>query len=90
MLSIEDIFISAYDVNTVVVEISVEQRSAENAIRVDTEARMASLGITGLKYIELFGGSNNAVPLPSGSRIKAGDTFLSKLQERAEILTVKI
>ena len=64
---IEDIFISADDVNTVVVEISVEQRSAENAIRVDTEARMASLGITGLKYIELFGGSNDAAKLPSGS-----------------------
>ena len=33
---IEDIYISSEDVNTVVVEISVEQRSAENAIRVDT------------------------------------------------------
>ena len=87
---IEDIYISADDVNTVVVEISVERRSAENAIRVDTEARMASLGITGLKYIELFGGSNDAAPLPSGSRIKAGDTFFSNLQERAEILTVKV
>ena len=87
---IEDIYISAEDVNTVVVEISVEQRSAENAIRVDTEARMASLGITGLKYIELYGGSNEAAPLPSGSPIKAGDTFFSNLQERAEVLTVKI
>jgi len=87
---IEDIYISAEDVNTVVVEISVEQRSAENAIRVDTKARMASLGITGLKYIELYGGSNEAAPLPSGSPIRAGDTFFSNLQERAEVLTVKI
>jgi phospholipid/cholesterol/gamma-HCH transport system substrate-binding protein len=87
---IEDIRISPTDVSTVVVEISIERRSAENAIRVDTEARMASLGITGLKYIELFGGSNDAAPLPTGSRIRASDTFFSNLQERAEVLTVKV
>ncbi len=87
---IEDIFISPDDVSTVVVEISVEQRNAENAIRTDTEARMASLGITGLKYIELFGGSNKAALLPPGSRIKASDTFFSNLQERAEVLSTKV
>ncbi len=87
---IEDIYISPDDVSTVIVEISVERRSAENAIRVDTEARMASLGITGLKYIELFGGSNGAEVLPSGSRIRASETFFSNLQERAEALSVKV
>lgn len=87
---IEDIFISPDDVSTVVVEISVEQRNAENAIRTDTEARMASLGITGLKYIELFGGSNAAAFLPPSSRIKASDTFLTNLEERAEVLSAKI
>ena len=73
--SIEDIYISAEDVNTVVVEISVEQRSAENAIRVDTEARMASLGITGLKYIELFGGSNDAARYPPGLASRQATRF---------------
>lgn len=87
---IEDIAISPDDLAKVVVEISVEQRKTKNAIRTDTEARMASLGITGLKYIELFGGSNRAAILPPGSSIAASETFFSNLQERAEVLSSKI
>ena len=87
---VEDIFISPKDVNTVVIQISVEPRSAENALRIDTKARMASLGITGLKYIELYGGSNSAKVLQPGSRIQSGETFFGNLQERAEALSVKI
>ena len=87
---IEDIAISPEDLAKVVVEISVEQRRAKNAIRIDTEARMASLGITGLKYIELFGGSNAADLLPPESIIVASETFFSNLQERAEVLSAKI
>ena len=51
---VEDIFISPNDVNTVIIELSVHTRSAENALRIDTKARMASLGITGLKYLSLI------------------------------------
>lgn len=87
---IEDIAISPDDLAKVVVEISVERRKTQNAIRTDTEARMASLGITGLKYIELFGGSNRAAILTPGSSIAASETFFSNLQERAEILSSKI
>lgn len=87
---VEDIFISPDDLAKVVVEISVERRRAENAIRTDTEAHMASLGITGLKYIELFGGSQDAEILPPGSKIAASETFFSNLQERAEVLSIKI
>ena len=87
---IENIAISPDDLAKVVVEISIERRKAENAIRTDTEARMASLGITGLKYIELFGGSDSAAILPPGSSIAASETFFSNLQERAEVLSSKI
>ena len=61
---VEDIAIAQDNLATVIVEISVERRLAENAIRTDTQARMASLGLTGLKYIELFGGSDDAPVLP--------------------------
>ena len=87
---VEDIAIAPDDLATVVVEISVERRLAENAIRIDTQARMASLGITGLKYIELFGGSNDAPGLAPGSKIAAGETFFSSMQERAEVLSSKV
>ena len=87
---VEDIAISPDDLTTVVVEISVERRLAENAIRTDTQARIASLGITGLKYIELLGGSNDAPVLAPGAKIDAGETFFSTMQERAEVLTSKV
>ena len=87
---IENIAISPDDLAKVVVEISIERRKAENAMRTDTQARMASLGITGLKYIELFGGSDSAAILPPGSSIAASETFFSNLQERAEVLSSKI
>ena len=87
---IEDISIAPDDLATVVVEISIDKERAENAIRTDTEARMASLGITGLKYIELFGGSDAAQVLSPGATIAASETFFSNLQERAEVLSNKI
>ena len=87
---IEDISIAPDDLATVVVEISIDKERAENAIRTDTEARMASLGITGLKYIELFGGSDAAQVLAPGATIAASETFFSNLQERAEVLSSKI
>ena len=87
---IEGIAISPDDLAKVVVEITVERRKAENAIRNDTQARMASLGITGLKYIELFGGSASSEILRPGSSIAASETFFSNLQERAEVLSSKI
>ena len=87
---IEDISIASDDLATVVVEISIDRERAENAIRTDTEARMASLGITGLKYIELFGGSDDAQVLSPGATIAASETFFSTLQERAEVLSSKI
>ncbi|MCY3667782.1 MAG: MlaD family protein [Gemmatimonadetes bacterium] len=87
---VEDIAIAQDNLATVVIEISVERRLAENAIRTDTQARMASLGLTGLKYIELFGGSDDAAVLPPGSTIVADETFFSSMQERAEVLSAKV
>lgn len=87
---VEDIAIAQDNLATVVIEISVERRLAENAIRTDTQARMASLGITGLKYIELFGGSDDALVLPPKSTIVADETFFSSMQERAEVLSAKV
>ena len=77
------------DISTVIVEISVEPKMA-SAIREDTEAVLAGQGITGIKHIELVAGSSNAAILPPGSTIRVGDTFLSDIDRRAEVLTRKI
>ncbi len=87
---VENIAIAQDNIATVVIEISVERRLAKNAIRTDTQARMASLGLTGLKYIELFGGSDDAPVSPRGATIVADETFFGSMQERAEVLSAKV
>jgi phospholipid/cholesterol/gamma-HCH transport system substrate-binding protein len=74
----------------VLVEIAIDPKLLPNAIRADTRASMASQGITGLKYIELVAGSQEASVLPPGSRIQPNESFLSTIDERAEILTAKV
>lgn len=87
---VEDTYISPSDIGTVVVEVSLEPGSVSGAIRTDTRAVIHNLGITGLKYIDLVPGSNDAAPLPPGSLIQAGETFLSDIDRQAEILTNKV
>jgi phospholipid/cholesterol/gamma-HCH transport system substrate-binding protein len=86
---VEDRSISPEDFTIVVVEISVRPDMA-NAIRTDTQARLSSQGITGIKQIELIAGSREAELLPPGSKIQVGETFLSDLDQRAQVLTNKI
>ncbi|MBI2505263.1 MAG: MCE family protein [Candidatus Latescibacteria bacterium] len=87
---VEEVRISREDVTTVLVEISVDPQLLPNAIRADTRASMANQGITGLKYIELVAGSQQAPVLPPGSRIQPNESFLSTIDERAEVLTAKV
>lgn len=87
---VEEVRISREDVTTVLVEISVDPQLLPNAIRADTRASMANQGITGLKYIELVAGTQDAPVLPPGSRIQPNESFLSTIDERAEVLTAKV
>lgn len=55
-------------------------------IRTDTTATLQFAGITGLKTIDLRGGSAGAPRLPSGSTIATGETTLDKFERTAESL----
>lgn len=55
-------------------------------VRADTRAILQFAGITGLKVIDLRGGSPGSPALPPGSTIAAGETILEKLEQRAEDL----
>ncbi len=87
---VERTYISTKDLTTVVVEISLEVDKITNVIRVNTEANLRSQGITGIKYIELLAGTPDAELLPAGSRIRASDSFLANLEEKADLLTQKV
>ena len=87
---VEKISVSPDDLGVIVVKISVERDKIPNVIREDTEARLHTIGITGLKYVELMAGSQDSPVLPVNSRIKYSPTFLSEIDERAEVLANKV
>jgi len=74
------------DISMVEVTISV---SRGTPIKTDTEATIASVGITGLRYIELSSGTVEARDLPSGSTITGTESLLSAMTGTAETAVVK-
>jgi phospholipid/cholesterol/gamma-HCH transport system substrate-binding protein len=72
--------LSPQDMRRVRVAIDINEGTP---VRTDTRAILQFAGITGLKVIDLRGGSYAAPELPAGSTIAVGETLLDKLQDRA-------
>lgn len=79
--TVEDLEIPADDITKVEVEIGVKEGTP---VRTDTKARLRSVGITGLMYVELYGGTAGAKPLAVGGRIESEVSLLESLSGRAE------
>jgi phospholipid/cholesterol/gamma-HCH transport system substrate-binding protein len=77
---VADITLPPDDLTKVRVVIEVKQGTP---IHVDTRAMLQYAGITGLKTIDLHGGSPSSPKLPAGGTIVTGETILDKLQSRA-------
>lgn len=85
--TVESIRISPKNVEVVEVRISVDPKTP---IKTDNVAVMNMQGITGLKFIELKGGTRDAKQLPPGSEIQTGQTVLDQLADDAMDITEKI
>lgn len=83
---VEDIYIDPENIEDLIIKISVNDKVP---IKEDTEAVMALIGITGLKLIELRGGTNEAKRLPPESEIKPGLSLVESISGKAEILAQK-
>ena len=59
-------------------------------IKADTVAYMNMQGITGLKFVELKGGTEAAERLPPGNEIEAGTSTLQELTGRATDISLKV
>lgn len=59
-------------------------------VKTDTEAVLTSMGITGLKFVELAGGSDETALVPPGGTIKAGHSFMGSMEGKAEDIAVKV
>lgn len=85
--TIKNIDFDADDVNKVVVTISI---SPGTPVKEDAQANIEAIGITGLKMIEIRGGSNEARLLNSGEFIRAGGSITEEITGKAEIIAEKI
>jgi len=84
---VEEIKIVPDDVTKVRVKISVSEGTP---VKTDTEAHLVLVGITGLKIVELTGGSNETLLLKPGSEILPGVSILDNISGKAEVMAEKL
>ena len=84
---VEDIRINPRDVTKVILKISIQ---AGTPIKENTEAVLVFMGITGVKAMELRGGTNQARTLKPGSYIKSAVSVIDDMSDRAISLVDKI
>ena len=84
--TISSIHIDPKDINSIIVELAVEPGTP---IKNDTRADIVTMGITGLKAIEIRGGSNEARLLRNGEYIKAGASTTEEITGKANIIAEK-
>jgi len=85
--TIEDIRIDPKDVSRIIIKVGLKPGTP---VKVDARADIASIGITGLKMIEIRGGSNEAPLLKPGSFIPPGSSITEEITGKAEIIAEKL
>jgi len=84
--SISNISIDPQDVNSIILELALNPGTP---IKKDAYADIVSMGITGLKTIEIRGGSNQAEFLRIGEFIKAGTSATEDITGKATAIAEK-
>jgi phospholipid/cholesterol/gamma-HCH transport system substrate-binding protein len=84
---VEKISYDASDLTKVRVAFKVQ---ADFPMKADMYATTGLLGITGLKYIEIMGGSNAAPTLKNNSEIPTRTSLISSISGKAEAIAAKV
>ncbi len=85
---ITEISVDTSDVQKIIVHFAVKHGTP---IKQDMEANLAGgLNITGLKNIEITGGSNHSPNVPLGGELKAGISQITKITGQAEAIAMKV
>ena len=85
--TVRDIKIDPENVNRVILTVSIKEGTP---IKEDVRADITTLGITGLKAIELRGGTNESLLLEPDGYIKAGTSMMEDITGKTEIIAEKI
>ena len=83
---VTDIKISETDINAISVLVSIKN---DVSIKEDMYGTMNAIGITGLKYIEITGGTNEAKAVKSGGYIKSKKSPFSKIADQMGTMSYK-
>ena len=84
---IDHIEIDPSDITRIIVTVSVERGTP---VAEDMKAVISTIGITGLKLIELSGGTKEGKLLKSGSFIEPGKSLTENITGKAEVISDKI
>lgn len=84
--TISNIFIDPQDINSIIVELSLQPGTP---VKKDASADIVARGITGLKTIEIRGGSNEADFLRRGEFINPGSSAAQEITGKASIIAEK-
>ncbi|MBU0561688.1 MAG: MCE family protein [Bacteroidetes bacterium] len=85
--TVSDIKIDSNNINIIVVTVDLEKGTP---IKSDIKAEIATIGITGLKLIELAGGTSGSNFLKPGDFIQSGRSFTEDITGRAEVIAEKV
>ncbi len=83
---VERIWINPDQISQTIVAISLQK---DTPVKENTLAVLNVQGITGLRFIELAGGTSGATTLPPGSSIRPGTSVVDKLTGQAEALSIR-
>jgi phospholipid/cholesterol/gamma-HCH transport system substrate-binding protein len=84
---IDDLWIDPDDVSRVVVKVALNPGTP---IKQDARADIATIGITGLKMLEIRGGSQEAGLIEQGEFIPPGSSITEEITGKAEVIAEKI
>jgi phospholipid/cholesterol/gamma-HCH transport system substrate-binding protein len=85
--SISEIFIDPVDVNQIIVRLSLKHGTP---VKADAAADIVAMGITGLKTIEIRGGTNEAPFLKEEQFIRQGTSLVEDISGQAEVIAYKL
>lgn len=85
--SISEISIDPMDVNQIIVRLSLKKGTP---VKTDASADIVAMGITGLKTIEIRGGTNEAAFLMEEQFIRQGTSLVEDISGQAEAIAYKL
>lgn len=85
--NVRNIKIDPKDITRIIVTVAIEQGTP---IKEDVRAEISTIGITGLKQIELRGGTVESDMLQPGGYIQPGKSLTEDITGRAEVIAEKI